>query len=274
MSSLSERLQEYLKKLGIGTPNPTATGFNRDYESGVQSGVRDLTSVANNFDTQRNLDLQDQTRSTSQLGESRDQTLKGLQQKFADQGILRSGINVEQQGKVGQDYTRGIDELARSISGRSLERENQFKSAQNRFQERLSELQQQRAERQAEQDAEQARQQAEIQARQQAEEAAKKAAQPQPTPTGRLIPIPAGETPVQTLGGEMPQWKATGFPTPDSYEQNRAQPDYDIDHINNRLRFFISKGWDNQAQVLLEGMLGRGIPPHEFDQQIMRRFGR
>lgn len=175
--ALSSRLQEFLKRLGANRPNLTDTGFDPDYDIGVNTGIRDLTTRANQLDQESMQDRLNQTRQESLLREGRDETTNRLQETMADRGILRSGATVEQQGKIGLQYQRSIEELARSIADRARSREQEFEGAQNQFQSEFERLRLDRTRRQAERDEQRNREQAELKAR-------KQAAQPVATPTG------------------------------------------------------------------------------------------
>lgn len=49
----------------------------------------------------------------NRLGENRDEVLKNLEQRLADQGILRSGINIAQQADIGKRYQDDLGDLTR-----------------------------------------------------------------------------------------------------------------------------------------------------------------
>lgn len=178
MTALSNRLQEFLKRIGATRPNPTDTNFDPNFESGVNAGIRDITTQANYLDQDAIQDRLERIRQERELAESRDEATTGLQENMADRGILRSGATLEQQGKIGKNYQRGVDEVSRNIANRGQNREREFEQAQNRFQTEFEQLRLERSRRQAERDEERNREKAELEARAQA-------AQPVALPTGQ-----------------------------------------------------------------------------------------
>lgn len=123
---------------------------------------------------------------TAQEGE-RNQALarRLLQSRMADQGILRSGINVGAQGTLGEDYLRYMDELSRTKAQATTDVESETARALNGLNMQREQLMFQHA---RDEDI-QAREDAMAKAQAEAMQAALdrlQASQPKPTPTGQL----------------------------------------------------------------------------------------
>lgn len=119
-----------------------------------------------------------------EMDQDRQRALEELEARMAGQGILRSGINVEQQGRLGQRFTeasgnlgtqraRSVEDIVRAITGRRQELQREHEQVG---------LERARANAQAAIEAALER------ARQQAQQEMINQMQPQPTPTGQYTP--------------------------------------------------------------------------------------
>jgi hypothetical protein len=203
----------------------------RDLTLGLQRGESN-TLLADQRDES------DYNRSVYDLGRQRDETLTHSDENMADQGILRSGANLVSRGRIGEEYGRNSEALARRLSTGKEDRARQLQQMREDTQRRLDELkldkarvttdrEQQKAIDEAESSAAQVAAQAE-QARQQQEEAARvAAAQPQYTPTGQYLPPDPTESggwedwesqnSRKATGESMPEWQRMGFPSYESW---------------------------------------------------------
>ncbi len=104
----------------------------------IQTGIANLTSNADLQEGRARTDLQ---KNQQELGKSRDTTLQMLQEKLANQGTLRSSINMDetgniqtkyQEGKTGLEtgFTRSMEDLARETLGKYQGYNDQLAQAQ------------------------------------------------------------------------------------------------------------------------------------------------
>lgn len=92
--------------------------FDPQYEAefnSLQGQLAQLTSDSGVAESRTN---QDFLLSKNRLTDQRSDILSSLEQKFADNGILRSGINIAKQSKVGEDYTQDVGDLTQGLSRR------------------------------------------------------------------------------------------------------------------------------------------------------------
>lgn len=218
----------------------------RDLNMGVQRGESDLM-LANQRDES------EYGRNVAELGQQHTRALTGHDEQMADQGIVRSGMNLTGRGRIGENFAKNSEALARRLSGSKEDRARQLQQMKADQQMKLGDLnvdrariktdrEQQKAVDDAERSAEQVAAQAE-QTRIQQEEAARLAAlQPQYTPTGQFLPPDPSEgeggsgpyaphwadTPewqaqnaLKPTGDTMPEWQRMGFPSAEAYTLHR-----------------------------------------------------
>lgn len=198
MASLQQRLQEFIRQLGITQSNPNDLNYDDEYESGTQTGVQQLTGLAGQLDLANAQDETERLRRTSQLDTQRGRTLEQLQARLADQGILRGGANIAKQSEIGEDYQRSSDDLSNTFRRYREGREQEFLGQQGEFQNqysklirgragRLSERERQRIERESQLKAEQERVRQETARLQQEQVQREQALTPPPMePTGQI----------------------------------------------------------------------------------------
>lgn len=97
-----------------------------------------------------------------------DRNLEGNEQNMADQGILRSGINVRQQGRIGEDHQRGVSELAMQVARQREDMQRAYASSEQDIFNQIEQLEFQRAQEEAQQRREEEMRNAEMEAMQKA----------------------------------------------------------------------------------------------------------
>ncbi len=93
--------------------------FDSQYESEFNSLQSQLAQLTADTGIATNRTNQDFLINKNRLTDQRGDILKSLEQKFADNGILRSGINIAKQAKVGQDYTQDVGDLTQGLARRT-----------------------------------------------------------------------------------------------------------------------------------------------------------
>lgn len=194
-------------------------------------------------------DESDYARSIFDLGVRRDDDLTSLGETMADRGILRSGATLVGKDRLGTEYAKNTDALARRLSMSKEDRARRLQQAQEDQQRRLGDINVNRArissqqeQQQAIDEAEAAANAAEAAAEQQRAAQELAAAQPQLSPTGQYLPpdpdrelgAAPGGGPVapeptgswedweaqnarKSEWGAMPEWKRMGFPNEESW---------------------------------------------------------
>lgn len=119
--------------------------------------------------------------------------------RFAGQGILRSGIAVDEMGNIGEEFQGQLDEFNRRRTEGSTARESQYAQVQRQIQEQLGRLQEERTRRQQMIEQARARQAAEAAAAQRAAEASFQA-MPERIPEKVLPPKPMPQMPLPSSG--------------------------------------------------------------------------
>lgn len=119
--------------------------------------------------------------------------------RFAGQGILRSGIAVDEMGNIGEEFQGQLDEFNRRRTEGSTARESQYAQVQRQIQEQLGRLQEERTRRQQVIEQARARQAAEAAAAQRAAQASFQA-MPERIPEKVLPPKPMPQMPLPSSG--------------------------------------------------------------------------
>lgn len=171
----------------VDTPAPDRLRFDAQYAPLYRQLDEQQGRLASDYNLQSGRLQMDADAMLRRLGQVRDNDLRANEERMADNGILRSGINVAQQGRIGQDYVGGVNDLegnrsrslsdlarilSDSLSGLNSQRESLM--AQQGRDETMARLQEAEA-----------RAQAEAQQRYLQNLLAQ---QPQPTPTGNYRP--------------------------------------------------------------------------------------
>lgn len=228
------------KKVSIpaATPKPQAQqsqfgGWAHDpaYDEAVQNFQRQLAQLQSNNDL---AGMQDQTAlqgAERQAEQARKQRLAELEARMADQGIIRSGINVGEQAEVEQEHQSGLQGLNEQYRALQDARSRDYATTRQGIQTQIASLNMDRARRQSEYEKESAMADAEAQAyaREEAELARKndyletqvqeavnkriQAAQPKKSPTGSFASLPRSTQ--QGLASMRQQWERAGLTAAD-----------------------------------------------------------
>lgn len=201
----------------VNTAQPGAEQWAADpqYDATVRGIQQRIAGLGSDVDLQESRLRSDAQRQAQGLADTRDKTMQSLQEKLANQGILRSSINTEESGNVlnaymkdyetlGQNEYRSLEDMARS----TLEKVQGYND-------QLSQAQADRAVRETARQQEEARQQAEAAAQKQQADQMRdtltslrdqllKQLTPQTTPTGALTQPPP----------PIPDLKVPAIPTP------------------------------------------------------------
>jgi hypothetical protein len=162
--SLAERLQQYLGGLKMNPQQGTEQDYDPNFEAGVSQGTRDITNYANQLDLSNRQNRVGYEQQMSDLGRQRGQQVEGLTNRMAGQGLLHSGINIGEQGKIGENYQRAAGEAATGLANAEQENEMGFTNSLNSFRDSLGQLQGRHAQYVTERQSERAKKDAERQA--------------------------------------------------------------------------------------------------------------
>ncbi len=177
------------------------SAFDPVYESTVNTINKNLAGLQSSRDLGIQRTTEDYDKQVGETGKSNERTLNALQEKLANQGIRHSGINVAEQGKVGEQYQTQLASLAQNKQ-RSLEDiARDFTTRQAGYQDQLAQAEASKAEKETERQKQIAADEAQAtsaktMADQQRQWMADLQAQilqqvqPQPTPTGQMKPPP------------------------------------------------------------------------------------
>lgn len=212
----------------VNTAQPGAEKWAVDpqYDATVRNIQSGIAGLGSGVDLQESRIRADAQKNAQGLGETRDKTLQALQERLANQGILRSSINTEESGNVLNSYMKDYETLGTN-EYRSLEdmARDTLGKVQG-YNDQLSQAQADRAVRETAREQEQARQEAEAAAQKQQADTMRdtltslrdqllKQLTPQPTPTGALTqpppPIPSLTTP--KIDTPAPAGAGTNSPT-------------------------------------------------------------
>lgn len=253
MPTLQELSQQLLQN---STPN-TAKNYDAQYESTRNQIAGGLASLGSEQEQRTRRLGEDYSVASRDLAQGYQKQEAGLQQRLANQGILRSGINVGAQtnmavqktqdvGKLTQANTRGKEDIARDVAGRQQELQNQ-----------LSQAEVGRSERQTARELQEAKDLADAKAVKEAADAQRlwmeglqtqllSMAQPQPAPTGQMQPPPPPQQLIQQALQQLPPPKATLSP-----QQQVSQLGIDPRDLQQMLK---QRGFD---PGLVDGIFGK-----------------
>lgn len=121
MPSLNDYIQQLRQSGGV---QPQGWGYNQQYQdalNNIQGGLANLDSDKGVAD-RRN--LEDYDTALSGLNQSRESQIKGIENRLANNGIGRSGINVKAQGQVGDKYQQSVGAIntAKARQGEDISR--------------------------------------------------------------------------------------------------------------------------------------------------------
>lgn len=108
-----EAVEEVIRRLLSPSQAPVGGGgnFQASYDQAMREIGRSRSGINNLQQLQTNRINTDFGIGEQRLGEDKGQTLKALMDRLAGQGIARSGINIEEQGNVQQEFQRALQEL-------------------------------------------------------------------------------------------------------------------------------------------------------------------
>lgn len=189
--------------------------FNPRYEETIRSVNERLAGLTSQEEHGRRRFDEDYSTNMTKLGEGHEKGITSLQERLANQGILRSGINVGEQARMGGEYqkaqgelgtqkARGIEDMVRELTGQrqGIETERRLAEA-DRGREEVDfrdTLAREESQREAD-EAFRVKQAEELEA---LRTKITELSQPKPAPTGQLIPPP----PPPQMPRPMPQMPA------------------------------------------------------------------
>lgn len=93
------------------TPVTTSNGFNAVAAAETRGVDRTLADLTTSVQQALNNLSQDRTRAVGDVERNQSDMLRQLQARMADQGILRSGINIGARGELNEDHVRNIERI-------------------------------------------------------------------------------------------------------------------------------------------------------------------
>lgn len=123
-----------------GESAPVAWSYDPNYSEGMRRALEQRANLEFDYGVGQRRLGEDYTTSADALGRNRDDTLQALKDRLASQGILQSGINISEQGRIQSDYGRSLQDLntqkarAQEDSSTGLARgEQNIQSVQNQL---------------------------------------------------------------------------------------------------------------------------------------------
>lgn len=206
----SGNIQGYPMNGGPGYTNLDDAAFDKTYQTNWDSLQRRLADAGSQYDLSNQTDEEDYQRALRETGQQQELDSAALVDRMANQGMLRSGIQVKAQGDLADSYAKRLDEFNRQRTSAKTQRETNYTGIKRDIQDQLAALQNERAAREAARQEAIAKQIAEQQAN--AQEALQRG-QPQQTPTGYLVPgMGFQNTPRTVIGGSGQLGSDTGIP--------------------------------------------------------------
>lgn len=124
---------------------PATGDFQAAFDQAMREIARARLSIGNLQGLQTGRIESDYGRATGELGLNRDEILKALADRLASSGILRSGINIEEQGNIQRDYNRDLGELGISRTRGLEDLQENVKAAEQELLNREEQLKLQKA---------------------------------------------------------------------------------------------------------------------------------
>lgn len=222
-TSVAQKLPEFdpnetLRKLSESVSSyqaPAGWAHDPAYENITNTINRNVANLSAQNTQAVNRIKEDYGVNVDRAAKANSQNLEALQNKLASQGIGFSGINVKEQGRLGENYQQALGDL---LKGSTRAQENVALETSQRasdWQGLLGQAQVERAGRQSQREQEAAAQEAQAKAAKDAadqqriwmEQLTQKLtslAQPTPTPTGQLKPPPQPQQIVQQAVRAIP----------------------------------------------------------------------
>lgn len=136
-------------------------GFDAFYETELGNLQRRLADARSQFDLANQQDVEEYERAVRDTERQQELEAASLLDRLANQGILRSGIQVKAQSDLGESYQRRLADLERRKTEGQTGRQTEFSNYQRDVNDQIAMLQQEHTRREAERQAELARRQAE-----------------------------------------------------------------------------------------------------------------
>jgi hypothetical protein len=235
---------------------PSNWAYDPHYEAATNAIHNNIARLTSNNQLASQRVGEDYTKNVEQAGRINEQNQKSLQNKLANQGIAFSGVNVQEQGRLSEDYGRALNELntgkTRSLENLAFDSANQAAQWQNA----LGAAQADRASRQTAREQEQAAAEAQAQAAndmannqriwmEQITTRLTSLAQPQPQPTGQFKPPPPPQQIVQQALAQVPP------PAAKTPQQQAADTGVDVKYMQ---KILAELGFDPGP---LDGIMGK-----------------
>ena len=134
-------LQELSQQLIQSGTAPTAKNYDAQYETTKNQIAQSYASLGSNQEQALRRQGEDYDVASRNLAQNEQKQEVGLQNRLANQGILRSGINVGAQANMAKQYqqnvgaltqanTRGKEDIARDTAGKQQDLTNQMQQAE------------------------------------------------------------------------------------------------------------------------------------------------
>lgn len=211
-------IDEIKQRFSSMTATPTGQQYDAQYDEavrGIQGGLANLESNTNLAKQRAASDFETGKRN---LAESHTKQLDTLRERLANQGILRSGINIGEQGRIGTEVAKRAGEMQQGYQRGVEDIDREYATRQQQFNSQLSQLNVDRARRESERQEQVSREEAQRKANEELannmriqldemKERMLKAVQPQPSPTGQFQlppPIPPPQPPIAIAAPPRP----------------------------------------------------------------------
>jgi hypothetical protein len=173
--------------------------FDRTYQTNYDALQRRLADASSQYDLANQQDEEEYQRAIRETGQQQELDAAGLTDRMANQGILRSGIQVKAQGDLAKSYQNRLGEFDRQRNSSKTQREGAYTGIKRDVQDQLAGLQNERTSREAARQEAIARRMAESQAQSQQE---LQRSQPQTNLWGTITGgMGFGGTPRTVVGG-------------------------------------------------------------------------
>lgn len=159
--------------------------FNRNYEDTLDKLQRQKADFEQQYDLGNQRTREAYERRLREIQKNQKQAIGQSRDRLANQGILRSGMAVEQAGNIGEEFQGELDTQQRQLATTLEDRESQYAQAQRQIQEQIGRAQEYYTRQQQQLEQQRARQAAEAEAARRAAEEAQRVAQERNT--SRLV---------------------------------------------------------------------------------------
>lgn len=236
--------------------------FDRDYESQFQTLERARADAEQQYGLANQQDTEQLANYQRQLQQQQQEEFDRLAERMASNGILRSGVNVAQQGELGGQYQQMLDQFNQQRTAALTQRETEYANFQRQLQEQMGNMQTERTRRQQAAEEARARAAAEAAAAQRAAEAARNAVPniiTSPTPAPAAPPRQTLNVVTDNLGNSFvvdPAAMTRQSVTADQLAGLQSQ--YQINQVNNLagMNALMGNNYSQQANSLASRLGG------------------